>query len=113
MLEEMPFSSCTVLCRHFWIGTATCLWILHDKLGFKDFHLGWVLHVLSINWKRERVSCLKLLRIALIEQKASYFQRITIGDKSWFFLYYLRDSVCATSRDEPSQRIKQKSGTEK
>jgi transposase len=39
MLDERPFSSCKVLCRHFRIGKATCLQILHDTLGLKKFHL--------------------------------------------------------------------------
>jgi hypothetical protein len=36
MLEERPFSSCKVLCRHFRIGKATYLRILHDKLGLRN-----------------------------------------------------------------------------
>jgi hypothetical protein len=35
MRKEMSFSSCKVLCQHFRIGKATCLRILHDKLGLK------------------------------------------------------------------------------
>jgi hypothetical protein len=35
MVEERPFSLCNALCRHFQIGKATCLWILHNKLGLK------------------------------------------------------------------------------
>jgi hypothetical protein len=55
----------------------------------------------------------KLLRTALIEQKASGFQRIITGSESWFFSYYLRNSVWAAPHDELPQRIKQKIDTEK
>jgi hypothetical protein len=48
-----------------------------------------------------------------MEQKASGCQQIITGDESWFFLYYLCDSVWATSCDELPQRIKQKIDTEK
>jgi hypothetical protein len=67
MLEERPFSSCKVLYRHFQIGNATCLRILHDKLGLKKVHLRWVPHTISINQKRERVLYSKLLLTALME----------------------------------------------
>jgi hypothetical protein len=35
MLEERLSSSCKVLCRHFGVGEAASLRILHDKLGLK------------------------------------------------------------------------------
>jgi hypothetical protein len=36
ILEERPFSSYKVLYRHFRIGKATRLRVLHDKLGLKN-----------------------------------------------------------------------------
>jgi hypothetical protein len=78
ILEERLFSSCQVLCRHFRIGKAMCLWMLHNKLGLQKFHLRWVLQTLSINQKRERVSSSKLLLTALIEQNLSGFLRIKV-----------------------------------
>jgi hypothetical protein len=74
----------------------------------EKFHLGWLMRVLSINHKRERVSYSTLLLTDPIEQRPNSFQRIITGDASRFFLYYPRDSVWTTSRDEFSQRIKQK-----
>jgi hypothetical protein len=50
---------------------------------------------------------------ALMEQKASDFQRIIIEHKSWSLLYWPPDSVGAASRDEFPQRIKQKTDKEK
>jgi hypothetical protein len=35
MLEEKPFNLCKVLCRHFPIGKAMCLGMLHDKIVLK------------------------------------------------------------------------------
>jgi hypothetical protein len=49
ILAERSFSSYKVLCRHFRIGKAACLRILHDELGLKQFHLHWVPHALSVN----------------------------------------------------------------
>jgi hypothetical protein len=86
MIEERPFSSCKVLCRHFRIGKTTCLQILHNKLGLKKIHPRWGTHALSTNHKSERVPSSKLLLTALIKQKASDFQRIITGDELWFFL---------------------------
>jgi hypothetical protein len=56
MLKERPFSLCKALCRHFRIGRAACLRILHDKPELKKFHLRLVPHALSINQKGERIS---------------------------------------------------------
>jgi hypothetical protein len=67
MLEERPFSSCRVLCYHFQTGKATRVRILHDELGFKIFHVDWVLHDPSVNQKSETVSYSKLLLMALME----------------------------------------------
>jgi hypothetical protein len=41
-----------------------------------------------------------------MEQKVDGFQQIITGIEPWFFLYWPRDSVWATSRDELSERIK-------
>jgi hypothetical protein len=73
MLEERPFSSCRVLCRHLRIGKATCLRIIPNKLGLKNFHIRWVPHALSISQKNERVSYSKLLVTALPEHKTTGF----------------------------------------
>jgi hypothetical protein len=41
-----------------------------------------------------------------MEQKASDFQRIIIGNESWFFFYYFRDLIWAASSDQLPQLIK-------
>jgi hypothetical protein len=81
ILEEEPSSSCNVLCCHFRIGKSTCLPILHDKLGLKNFHLRQVPYAPLISQKSERVSYSKLLLLALMEQEANSFQRIITGDE--------------------------------
>jgi hypothetical protein len=53
MLDENPFSSYKVLCRHFRIGEPTCLPIRHNKLGLTKVHLRWMPHTLSINQKND------------------------------------------------------------
>jgi hypothetical protein len=75
------------------------------------FYLHRVLHALSINQKSERMSYSKLVLTALMEQKASNFQRIITGDESCFFLDYPRDSVWTTPDDGLSQRIKREINT--
>jgi hypothetical protein len=78
----------------------------------KDFHLRWVLYALSINQNGKRVSYSKFFLTALMEWKASGFQRIVTGDESGFSLYYPGDSVWAASHDELPRRIKQGIDTE-
>jgi hypothetical protein len=108
VLEERPFTSCKVLCRHFRAGKATCLRILHNTLGLTKFHLRWVPPALSPNQQSERVSDSRLLLVALEQNKATLFQGVITGDESWFFLDYPRDSMWAPSRGDLPDRIKQK-----
>jgi hypothetical protein len=54
------------------------------------------------------VSYSKVILTALMEQKASGFQRIITGNEPWFVFYYLGDSVWAAARTELPQHIKQK-----
>jgi hypothetical protein len=44
----------------------------------------------------------KVILTALLEQKASGFQRIVIGDEAWCFLDFPFESIWAASRDELS-----------
>jgi hypothetical protein len=55
MLREWPFLSCKVLCRHFHIGKAACLRILHNDFGLIKCHLHWMSHTLTADQKSERV----------------------------------------------------------
>jgi hypothetical protein len=64
---------------------------------FHVVHLRWVPNALLITQKSERASYSKRLLTGSMEQKASGFQRLAIGDESWSFPYYLRDSVWAES----------------
>jgi hypothetical protein len=63
------------------------------QFWLERFHPGWMPDAPSISQKGERVSYLKFLLMALMEQKASGLQRIIIGDESRFFRYYARDSA--------------------
>jgi hypothetical protein len=80
MLEEKPFSSCRVLCRHFRIGKVA------DPSGqvWLKNHILARAHSLSINRTSERVSYSKLLLTALIEQKANGLDRII--SPGWFMV---------------------------
>jgi transposase len=111
VLTDRPFTSCKVLCRHFRIGKATCLRILHDALGLKKFHLRWVPHSLTPNQKSERVTLSGQLLRELEESQADNFERVITGDESWFFLYYPHESAWAPSREDVPERIRQKIDT--
>jgi hypothetical protein len=57
LIWECPFLSCKILCRYHRVSQETCLRILHEKLGFKKFHLRWVPHQLIPNrtWKPQEL----------------------------------------------------------
>jgi hypothetical protein len=91
MLEERPFSSCKVLCRHFRIGKAACLQILHDKLGLKNFHLRRV----PIDQPEERKSVIfEAPSVRLIEQKRPAFNGLSIGmSRGFTYIFPVIQSV--------------------
>jgi hypothetical protein len=91
----------------------TCLRILHNKLGLKEFHLLLVLDALSVNQKSERISHSKPFLTEATEHNPADFEPAIVAHESGFFLSYPRDSVGAMSRDTISHRIKQKNDTEK
>jgi transposase len=107
VLRERPFTSCKVLCEHFRIAKATCLHILHNDLGLKEFHLCWVPYTLDSNAKNERVCYSRLLLEALEQAKQNGFRGVITGDESRFFLFYSRDSALAESRFGLPARAKQ------
>jgi hypothetical protein len=77
-------------------------------LGSKKFHLCRVLHGLSVNSKRKRVSYLRLLPTALMEDKPADFERAVTRDKLWFFMHPPHDSLWAESLDDLPHRMKHK-----
>jgi hypothetical protein len=63
MIEEKPFSSVKVLCRHCRIGRDDVLVDPSRQVWLEKFHLRWVPHVLSISQKSKRVSYSKLFSV--------------------------------------------------
>jgi hypothetical protein len=113
VLQEFPFTSCKSLCVYFRIAKATCLRILHDVLHSRKFNLRWVPHSLDDTQKAEQVSLsAELVRVLKENQKTGLGSIIT-GDESWFCFEYPHQSVWGPSRDEVSEKIKQKIDTEK
>jgi hypothetical protein len=95
VLAGRPFPSFKVLCRHFRIGKATCLRILHDALELKKFHLRWIPNSLTPNQNGERVTLSAQLLRELEQSQANSFQRVIVGEESWFFVLYPQESVWA------------------
>jgi transposase len=113
MLAERPFLSWKALCRHFRIGKATCLRILHNDLGLTKFHLRWIPYTLTEDQKNERVTYSRQLVATLEQQKPMDFEHIITGDESWFSLCNPPDSAWAESRDTLPEPIRRKIDTEK
>jgi hypothetical protein len=79
----------------------------------KKLYLYWVPHAMDTNQKVERATLSHGILLVLPGARSTGFQSIITGDKSWFFLYYLRDSIGASSRDELPERVSQTIDTEK
>jgi hypothetical protein len=113
MLKERPDLSYRILYRHFRIAEGTCLRILHHPLGIKSFHFLWVPHALDANQTAERVTLSHVILLAFQSVRTPGFQSTITGEESCFFLYYPRDSIWASSRDEVPERVSQKIDTKK
>jgi hypothetical protein len=111
ILEEMPFSLCNVLCRHFRIGKGTYLRILHDKLGLKiPSSLG---AACPIDQSEERNNVIFedfLLLTALMEGRRAAFNGLSscMNYGSYFMILLIRSGW--VSCDKLPQRMKQKIG---
>jgi hypothetical protein len=107
ILKERPCLSCRVLCRHFRIAKGTCLRILQDMLGMKSFiFVGF--HTLGTYQKTERVTLSHGILSVLQSPRFSSFQRVIIGDESWFCMDYPRNSIWASSPDKIPEGLSQK-----
>jgi hypothetical protein len=95
LLKENPFASCKVLCRHFCMAKTRSLKSLHDKLGTKNFNPRWFPHALNGSQKAERVTVSHEILAVFESDRRDSFHSVITGDESWFFLYYLRDSIWA------------------
>jgi hypothetical protein len=105
MLKKRPYISCEVLCRHFRIAKGTCWRILHDMLGtkisiFVEFPMPWT-------QTRGLKESLYPTKFGRYYRAFVGFHIVITGDESWFFLYYPRDLIWPSSRDEVSERISQ------
>jgi hypothetical protein len=113
MLKERMYLSCKVICQHLRTAKGNRLRILHDTLGMKRFHLRWVPPARGTNQKAEGVNVSYGILSMLQRVRSTGFQRVITGDMSCFFLYYPRDSIRASSRDEVPDRVSQENDTEK
>jgi hypothetical protein len=68
---------------------------------------------LHANHKAERVNLSHGILSRFQSVRSKGFQSVITGDGSWFFLYYLRDSMRASSRDKVPERVNQKNGKER
>jgi hypothetical protein len=107
MLKEKLHLSYKALCRNFLIANGTCLRILHNTLGMKSsifvgFPMPWT------SDKADRVVLSHGILSVLQSVRCAGFQSVIAAHESWFFLYFLRDSIWVSSRDEVPERASQK-----
>jgi hypothetical protein len=70
MIQEWPFASCKIFSFHFRITKQTCLYILHDVLNLRKFHLCWMPQSQNTHPKVERITLsVKLLEVLITKQR--------------------------------------------
>jgi hypothetical protein len=90
--------------------------LLANSLSYarhERFHFRWIPHGLDTNQKAETVTLSYGILLVLQSFHSTNFQSVITGDESGFFLYYPRDLMCESSRDEVPERVKQRFDTEK
>jgi hypothetical protein len=107
-LQDYPFTSASVLSRHFSVCATTVKEILARDLDLKKITRRWVSHTLSDRQKVKRVEVSTELVQILNDLKADSFDGITTRDESRFqYLYELSAMFVKSPRDVISRTRKE------
>jgi hypothetical protein len=79
---------------------------LVETLGFKNYILRWIPHILTAELRQKRVEFARQLLEVLENQRIIGFAHLVTGDESWFLRHYERECMWCLSADEVPTRVK-------
>jgi hypothetical protein len=86
---------------------------LLEKIGFKNYLLRWVLHLLTDELRPKRVELARQLLELLEDQRIVKFADIVTGDESWFLEHDDHGGMWCVSADEVPPRLRRTTAASK
>ena len=106
ILQRSPFASVRTIGESLGIAPSTVYSRLVETLGFKNYILRWVPHILTAELRQKRVEFARQLLEVLESQRVVGFAHLVTGDESWFLRHYERERMWCLSADEVPTRVK-------
>jgi hypothetical protein len=103
VLRMSPFSSVRTIADSLGISASTVYLHLVENIGFKNYFLRWVPHMLTEKLRQKRVELSRQLLELLKSQRGVSFRGIVTGDESGFLQHYEHERICCSSVDEVPQ----------
>jgi hypothetical protein len=99
ILDKSPFESARPIAERLCVSHPTVLEHLHKSIGFRSFHLRWVLHLLTDDFRQKRKEyATAMLPFLHAAERDGWHHHVT-GDKSWLFFKTSRRRMSTPSRD--------------
>jgi hypothetical protein len=86
ILDESPFESARSITETLRVVYLTLLLHLHDSIGFRSFHLHWVLYLLTHDLREKRKEYAKAMLPFLHAAERDSWHHLVTREESWFFL---------------------------
>jgi hypothetical protein len=86
ILNKYPFESALSIGERLHVSHATVLNYLDLPIGFKSFHLRWVPHLLTEDWRQKRKDDARVMLPLLYAAQRDAWHHIMTDDEFWFFL---------------------------
>jgi hypothetical protein len=100
ILDKSSFEWAPSISETLRVAHSKTLLHLHDSVGFRSFHLYWVLHLLMLDLREKRMEYAEsMLPVLHIAEWDDCHHHVT-GDESWFFLDILPRRMWTLSRDD-------------
>jgi hypothetical protein len=104
-LRKLAFSSTRTISDSLGIPASTVYSHLVERIGFKNYLLRWIPHMLTADVRQKRVELSKQLFPVLESQQRVGFHDIVTSDESWFLQHYDHRQIWCVSADEVPTRV--------
>jgi hypothetical protein len=104
-LRKFPFSSVRTIGDSLGIPASTVDSHLVERIGFKNYILRWVPHMLTVELREKRVQLSTQLLQLLESQQRIGFRDIVTGDESWILQHYDHRQIWCVSADEVPTKV--------
>jgi hypothetical protein len=100
ILDKSTFESAFAIAERLRIDCVTVLEHFPVSIGFKSFHLRWMLYLLTGDLRQKRKEHASAMFPFLYAAQRDGWHHLVIGDESWFFFNASLCRMCTLSRDD-------------